>query len=295
VREIEEAAARIAPYVRRTPTIELSPGVELKLEFLQVTGSFKPRGMFNKMLSSAVPDAGVVAASGGNAGLAVAYAAGRLGHRAEIFVPEGAPVVKVARIESYGALVHRAGATYADAAEASVAHAEATGAMTIHAYDQPEVVAGAGTIGLELPPVDTVLVAVGGGGLIAGIASWFAGRVRVVAVEPEGSPTLAAAVAAGRPVDVDAGGVASDSLGARRIGALAWEQVMLGHITGNVVLPGDAVLAARQELWSALRIAAEPGGAAALAALSSGAYVPSPGERVCVIVCGANASPADLA
>ena len=295
VGDIEAAAARIAPYVRRTPTIDWGPGVVLKLECLQVTGSFKPRGMVNRMLTADVPAAGVVVASGGNAGLAVTYAAQALGHQAEVFVPANAPDVKVAGITAYGARVHREGATYADALEASHHHATATGAVVIHAYDQPEVVAGAGTIGAELPDVDTVLVAVGGGGLIAGIASWFEGAVRVVAVEPDGCPTLAAAMEAGGPVDIAPGGVASDSLGAGRIGDLAWAQVERGHIASSLVLPGDAILAARQELWSSMRVATELGGVAALAALTSGAYVPAAGERVAVIVCGANASPADLA
>jgi threonine dehydratase len=275
--------------------MQLEPGIVLKLEQLQVTGSFKPRGMFNRLLSATVPPAGVVAASGGNAGLAVAYSARALGHRAEIFVPTATPLLKAARIEEYGARVHRVGDDYAAALEASMAAAGASGALVVHAYDQTEVVAGAGTVGMELPEVDTVLVAVGGGGLIAGIASWFGGSLRVVAVEPEGCPTLAAAVRAGGPVDVETGGVASDSLGARRLGDLAWLEVAAGHITASLVVPGEAVLEARRSLWDRARLATEPGGATAYAALHSGVYVPGPGERVAVVVCGANASPADLA
>ncbi len=288
------AAGRIAPYVRSTPMLELEPGLLLKLELLQVTGSFKPRGMFNRLLSAELPSAGVVAASGGNAGLAVAYAARALSVRAEIFVPHGTPALKSERIEEYGAVVHHAGDRYAEALEASLAAAAATGALVVHAYDQPEVVAGAGTVALELPEVDTVLVAVGGGGLIAGIASFYAGSVRVIGVEPDGCPTLARAIAAGAPVDVETGGVASDSLGARRLGALAWAEVANGHVAGSLVVPGDAVLEARRALWDRVRLAAEPGGATAYAALTCDAYRPAAGERVAVIVCGANASPADL-
>jgi threonine dehydratase len=294
-RLIGAAAERIAPFIRHTPTLQLQPGIVLKLEYLQVTGSFKPRGMFNRLLSTPVPAAGVVAASGGNAGLAVAYAARELGYRAEIFVPSGTPALKVARIEEYGAVVRRVGASYAEALDASLEAAASSGAATVHAYDQPEVVAGAGTIAMELPEVDTVLVAVGGGGLIAGVAAWFAGSVRVVGVEPDGCPTLAAALEAGGPVDVQTGGVASDSLGARRLGALAWYEVEREHIADSLVVPGEAVLEARRELWSTARIASELGGAAAYAALTSGRYVPGPGERVAVILCGGNASPSDLA
>ncbi|HTX00860.1 MAG TPA: threonine/serine dehydratase [Acidimicrobiales bacterium] len=292
--EIKQAAERIRPYVRSTPCLEYRDGVVLKLEQLQVTGSFKPRGMFNRMLCASVPPAGVVAASGGNAGLAVAYAARRLGHRASIYVPTPTPAVKIARIEEYGGEVHQVGATYNEALEASARAAAASGAIVVHAYDQPEVVAGAGTVAMELPALDTVLVAVGGGGLIGGIAAWFAGSARVVGVEPDGCPTLAEAMRAGGPVDVETGGVASDSLGARRLGELAWAEVERGHVSDSLVISGQAVLDARRELWSEARIATEPGGATAYAALSSGAYERRPGERVAVIVCGANASPGDL-
>lgn len=302
--DIEQAAARLTGRVRRTPTIAVEPGVladgpaVLKLECLQVTGSFKPRGIFNRMLTAEVGPAGVVAASGGNAGLAVAYAARQLDHRAEVFVPESAPPVKVARLQSYGATVHQVGASYAEALEASGRRAEETGALVVHAYDQPEVVAGQGTLGRELeeqaPGIDTVLVAVGGGGLIAGVAAWYAGRVRVVAVEAEGSPTLNAAWAAGEPVDIDPSGVAADSLGARRLGRIAWSQIELGHIAQSIVVGGDDILEARRTLWSDLRVAAEPGASAATAALTTGAYKPEPGEKVAVVVCGGNADPADL-
>lgn len=290
---IAEAAERIRPFVRRTPTVVWVDGVELKLECLQVTGSFKARGMFNRLLT-ADGAAGVVAASGGNAGLAVAHAAMTLGLDAVIFVPEAAPAVKVARIEGTGATVRRVGATYADALEASADHAARTGALVVHAYDQPEVVAGAGTIAAELPAVDTVLVAVGGGGLIAGVASWFEGAVRVVAVESAGCPTLAEATKAGHPVDITPRGVAADSLGARRIGAIAWERWTKGHIHDTVLVPDESIAEARSALWRGMRVAAEPGGVTALAALRSGAYTPVPGERIAVIVCGANASPHDL-
>lgn len=294
-RGIETAAKRIEGWVRRTPTLDSGGGVMLKLECLQVTGSFKPRGSFNRLLSTEVGEAGIVVASGGNAGLAAAHAAHELGHRATVFVPAGAPVAKVSRIEALGGQVHAVGATYAEALEASARHAEQTGAVVIHAYDQPEIVAGAGTLAAELPEVDTVLVAVGGGGLIGGIAAWFSGSAKVVGVEPEGSPTLGAAMAAGAPVDIDASGVASDSLGARRIGSLCWEQVEAGHVDDCIVLPGEELVAARHDLWNRFRVVSEVGGAAAWAALQSGAYSPAPGERVAAIICGANTDPADLA
>ncbi len=292
---VREAAGRIAPHIRRTPVLELAPGVVLKLELLQVTGSFKPRGMFNRLLSADVPEAGVVVASGGNAGLAVAYAARALGQRAEIFVPDTTPAIKADRIAAYGATVRRAGRGYDEALAASLEAAARSGALVVHAFDQPEVVAGAGTLAMELPEVDTVLVAVGGGGLAAGVAAYFAGSVKVIGVEPDGCPTLAAAIAAGEPVEVEVGGIASDSLGARRLGGIAWQQVELGHLAGSVLVTADAVAAARRALWGEVRLAAEPGGATAYAALTGGAYRPAPGERVCAVVCGANASPADLA
>lgn len=303
--EIEAASTRVAGYVRTTPIIHLETGalglnarVVLKFEQLQHTGSFKPRGAFNRLLSSSVPSAGVIAASGGNHGLAVAYAARQLGHRAEIFVPEVCPPIKVERLRSYGAVVTQIGATYAEALRASQARAEQTGALVVHAYDQPEVVAGQGTLGLEFerqaPDLDTVLIAVGGGGLIGGVAAWFEGRVRVIGVEPESAPSMATALKAGEPVDTEVGGVAVDSLGARRVGALAFS--LFKHYGERVVLVSDeSIRAAQRALWNDLRIIAEPGGATATAALLSGAYQPAPGEHVGVVICGGNTDPSLLA
>lgn len=302
--DIEEASKRIAGYVRETPVIHLEPGfrgidarVILKLEQLQHTGSFKPRGAFNRILSNAVPSAGVIAASGGNHGVAVAYVAQQLGYRAEIFVPEVCPAVKVQRLRSYGAEVTIVGASYAEALLASQARAAETGALVVHAYDQPEIVAGQGTLGCEFarqaPELDTVLLAVGGGGLIAGVAAWFAGDARVIGVEPESAPTLAGALKAGKPIDVEVGGVAVDSLGARRAGGLAFS--LAQHYVERIVLVSDdSIRAAQCALWDDLRIIAEPGGATAIAALLSGAYRPAPGERVGVVVCGGNADLSQL-
>ncbi|HEX5497517.1 MAG TPA: threonine/serine dehydratase [Mycobacteriales bacterium] len=296
------AEARLAGRVRRTPVVKVERGVfgtpvTLKLELLQHTGSFKPRGAFNRVLAGTVPEAGLIAASGGNAGLAVAHVAGELGHRAEIFVPESSPAIKIARLRRLGATVHVTGAFYADALAASTRRAERTGALVVHAYDQPEVVAGNGTVGLEVgrqvPGLDTVLVAVGGGGLVAGVAAAVGGRVRVVAVEPERIPTLHSALAAGGPVDVPVGGVAADSLGARRIGAVCMAVAARVGMT-SVLVPDDAILRARRVLWEELRVPAEPGGATALAALLCGAYRPGRGERVAAVVCGGNTDPATL-
>jgi threonine dehydratase len=304
--DVEEAAGRVGGRVRRTPVVEVEPEafdtsapLLLKLELLQHTGSFKPRGIFNRILceqATARAD-GVIAASGGNAGLAVAYAAARLGLRAEIFVPESSSPVKVARLRELGAAVSVTGAWYADAYAASQRRAEATGALVVHAYDQPEVAAGQGTVARELeaqaPRFDTVLVAVGGGGLLAGIATWVAGRARVVAIEPERCPTLAAAIERGEPVDVEVGGVAADSLGARRLSAGALAAARRAG-AASVLVPDEAILEARRRLWAQLRVVAEPGGACALAALTCGAYRPAPGERVAVVVCGGNTDPSDL-
>jgi threonine dehydratase len=300
--EIRAAADRIRPYVRTTPLLPLEAAafgvpVTLKLECTQHTGSFKARGAFNRLLSAPVPDAGVIAASGGNHGLAVAYAARELGLHAEIFVPEIASPVKVARLRSLDATVIQTGSRYGEALAASAVRAAETGAMVVHAYDQPEVHAGQGTVAAELdaqmPGLDTVVVAVGGGGLLAGITSWYAGRARVVAVEPERIPTLASALDAGHPVDVDVSGVAADSLGATRIGAASLD-LARGAGVRPVLVTDDAIMAARRRLWNEARIAVEPGGAAALAAILSSAYAPEPGERVAVIVCGANTDPSDL-
>jgi threonine dehydratase len=245
-----------------------------------------------------VPDAGVIAASGGNHGAAVAYAARQLGHVAEIFVPEPTPDIKVERLRRYGARVMLVGASYAEAHAACRARAAQTGALEVHAYDQPEVVAGQGTLGRELEQqlgaVDTVLVAVGGGGLIAGVAAWFAGRTKVVAVEPERCPTLYSAVRAGAPTDIEVSGVAADSLGARRIGALAFD-IAQRHVDSVMLVSDEEIRGSQRALWDSLRVLAEPGGAAALAALRSGRYQPAPGERVTVIVCGGNTDPSRFA
>jgi threonine dehydratase len=298
---IEQAAARIARRVRATPCIGLEPRafgsparLTLKLELMQHTGSFKPRGAFNRILSAQVPEAGVIAASGGNHGAAVAYAARQLGHVAEIFVPVSTPDIKVERLRRYGARVMLVGASYAQAHAACRERAQASGALEVHAYDQGEVLAGQGTLARELErqteALDTVLVAVGGGGLIGGVAAWFAGRLKVIGVEPERCPTLYAAREAGEPVDVEVSGVAEDSLGARRIGDLAFA-VAQRYVQDVVLVTDEEIRQTQRALWESLRILAEPGGAAALAGLRSGKYQPAPGERVGVIICGGNTDP----
>ena len=263
----------------------------LKLEFLQHTGSFKPRGAFANLLTRRAPEAGIVAASGGNHGAAVAYAAMRLGIPATIFVPTVASPAKLERIRGYGAELVVGGERYADALEASEAFAARTGALPVHAYDQAETMLGQGTVGLEIEAdaldIDTLLVAVGGGGLIGGIAAWYEGRVRVLAVEPELAPTLHDALAAGRPVDAPAGGIAADSLAPRQVGGLMFP-IAQRFVERAVLVSDEAIRDARQRLWDVLRVAAEPGGAATLAALISGRYRPAPGERVAVLLCGAN-------
>jgi threonine dehydratase len=302
--DIDAAAGRITGRIRRTPVLDLHAGalgldhpVTLKLELFQHTGSFKPRGAFSRVLSADVPAAGLVAASGGNHGLAVAHVARTLGLPAEVFVPTASSPVKVARLRSYGVRVVVGGDYYADAYLASAERAQETGALVVHAYEGTSTVAGQGTLARELgeqrPDVDTVLVAVGGGGLVAGIASWYAGRARVVSVEPERIPTLAAALDSGGPVDVDVSGVAADSLGARRLGTTAYRAVVAAGVV-PVLVSDDAILDARQRLWDEVRIAAETGGATALAALTTGAYRPAPGERVAIVVCGGNTDPRDL-
>jgi threonine dehydratase len=300
--DIEAAAARILGRVRVTPVVQPGAGfagggaeVFLKLEYLQHSGSFKPRGAFNRVLAEArLPDSGLIAASGGNHGAAVAYVARELGVQAEIFVPEIAGPAKIARLRDYGATLRIGGRDYAEALAASRVRQAETGALSIHAYDEFAVVAGQGTLARELErqcgELDSILVAVGGGGLIAGVASWYAHGPRIVAVEPERSRALNAALALGEPCDVDVGGVAADSLGARRVGAIAF-QVAQARGVASVLVEDNAIVAAQRLLWSQLRIVAEPGGAAALAALLSGAYVPQRGERVAVIVCGANTDP----
>ena len=301
---IQQTYHRIAPLARRTPGAEVAlplPGgprrVALKLELLQRSGSFKGRGAFATLSEGRLPAAGVTAASGGNHGAAVALAARHFGVAAEIFVPDLAAPAKVARLRRYGAHVHTIPGTYQDAYEACAAHAGRTGARLVHAFDDPVVVAGQGTLGLELESqvtVDTVIVAVGGGGLAAGIAAWFDGRAKIVAVETEGTASLAAALAAGSPVDVPIGGLAADALGARRIGALPFA-VLQTRVAQSVVLADDALRRAQWLLWDECRLVTEPGGAAAVAALLDGAYVPAVDERVVAIVCGGNVDPATVA
>lgn len=301
--DVLAAARRIEGRVRRTPLMAPTSQDEvwLKCEFLQHCGVFKTRGAFNRQLGASetgeLSTAGIVVASGGNAGLAQAYAASQLGIRATVFVPQSAPEVKVVRIERYGAEVVRVGAEYAEAYEAAVAFARSTGATFAHAYDQPEVAAGAGTLAEEIledePTIDTIVVAVGGGGLYAGVAASALGRARVVAVEPETIPTLNRAMSAEQPVDVSVSGVAADALGARRIGALAFA-AQKAERPVSVLVTDDEIVQARQELWHQYRIASEFGAATAYAALLSGRYVPGDGERVAVVVCGANTDPTTL-
>lgn len=302
--DIKAAARRIAGDVRRTPVMELDLGrrVTLKLEQLQVTGSFKPRGAFNAMRAKPPGPAGVVAASGGNHGAAVAAAAQALGLRAEIFVPEITAEAKRTRIQGFGARLVVGGAAYDAAREASEARATETGALLIHAYDQPEVLAGQGTVAAEWseqsPDLTHLLVAVGGGGLIGGMASWHvATGVTLVAVEPEGCPCLHAALAAGRPVPAPVGGAAADSLGARQVGALMFPLAARLYAEGRLVptlVTDAAIREAQLRLWNEARVVAEPGGATALAALLSGRWVPPAGARMGVLVCGANTDPASL-
>ena len=295
----------IRPYVRHTPIVMVdgqdfglgAPPIVLKLEFLQHTGSFKPRGAFVNLLTRPAPPPGVAAASGGNHGVAVAYAAMRLGIRATIFVPRITSPAKTERIRGYGAELVVAGERYADALAASEDFVTRTGALAIHAYDQPETIIGQGTVGLEIeedaPKIDTLLVAVGGGGLIGGIAAWYAGRIRIVAVEPELAPTLHDALAAGRPIDAPAGGVAADSLAPRRVGELMFP-IARRFVERSVLVSEEAIRSAQRALWATLRVVAEPGGAAAVAALLSGAYQPARGERVSVLLCGANTAAIDF-
>lgn len=303
--DIRAAARRIAPHIRRTPIMHLSTadtGLEvpltLKLEQLQVTGSFKPRGAFNRLLSNPIPAAGVVAASGGNHGLAVAHAARTLGIKAEIFVPDITPEAKRRRIAATGATLTVGGAAYDQARIASEARAAETGALILHAYDQEEILAGQGTIGLELeqdaPDLTHILVAAGGGGLYGGIASWYGDRAEMIVVEPDECPTLFIAGMSGRPIDVPSGGIAADSLGARRAGTLAFA-VMMRHGGRAVLVKDEAIRSAQLWLWNNLRIVAEPGGATALAALLSGAWTPPAGAHLGIVICGANCDPASLA
>ena len=300
---IAETERRIRPYVRRTPVLAAdladfwpsvqgrSQPVALKLEFLQHSGSFKARGAFANLLTRAVPPVGVVAASGGNHGAAVAYAAMTLGVPATVFLPSVTSPAKAERIERYGAKLVVGGERYADALAASEAFVKESGALPVHAFDQPETLLGQGTVGLEieadLPEIDTLLVATGGGGLIGGIAAWFAGRIKIIAVEPEGAPTLFKAFAAGRPVDAEAEGIAADSLAPKQVGQLMFPLAQ-AYVERSLLVGDDDIRAAQLALWDVLRVVAEPGGAAAMAALLSGRYRPAQGERVAVLLCGAN-------
>ncbi len=301
---ISDAYLRIAPHIRHTPLLELGAdpfglgcGVTFKLEFLQHAGSFKSRGAFNTLLSHDLPKSGVTAASGGNHGAAVAFAARQLGIPAKIFVPEISSPIKIATIKGFGAEIVIGGARYDDAQTACNAYAEASGALLVHPFDAPETLAGQATIGLEwerdgLVP-DTVLIACGGGGLIGGIAAWWQGKVNLVGVEPEGSCCLHAALEAGGPVPVDVHSVAADSLGAKRVGQMAFDiaKTAIDHVA---LVSDDAIRNAQKVLWRDFRIMSEPGGAAALAALLSGAYTPKKGERVGVLLCGANVDPTTI-
>jgi threonine dehydratase len=299
--DIADVHRRIAPHIRRTPILATRGSdvalaafpLTLKLEHLQHAGSFKTRGAFANLLSRPVPRAGVVAASGGNHGVAVAYAAMRVGCPARIFLPSVSSPAKVERIRAYGAELCMAGDSYDEALAASAAWAAESGALAVHAFDQRETVLGQGTLALELaaqaPDLDTVLVAVGGGGLIGGVASWYGGAIRVIGVEPCAAPTLTMARKAGRPVDAPAAGIAADSLAPKRVGELVFP--IAQALVDRVLLVEDAAIAQAQRiLWDTARIVAEPGGAAAFAALTSGAYRPAADERVAVIVCGGNAN-----
>jgi threonine dehydratase len=299
---VSAAAERISPYVRHTPVLQDDLGtgapVTLKLELLQHAGSFKPRGAFNRLLSATIPPEGVIAASGGNHGAAVAYAARTLGVSAEIFVPAATPATKIARIAAYGARVARVGETYAEALIASRQRQAETGALEIHAYDHPDVLAGQGTVAREFeqdaPDLTHILVATGGGGLIGGIAAWYAGSVKVISVEPESCPGLHDALRAGHPVGAPVGGLAADSLGARQVGDLMFPLAQR-FVSQTVLVSDESIEAAQRLLWDRFRLVAEPGGATATAALLSGRFQPPAGARVGVLVCGANTDPAKVA
>ena len=296
----------IRPHIRRTPVIEVdgadfgldSITLVFKLELFQHGGSFKARGAFTNLLTREIPDVGVVAASGGNHGVAVAFAAMKLNRPATIFVPSVASPAKVERIRRYGAELVIAGDRYADALEASQEWIQRTGALPIHAYEAVETLLGQGTLGLELeeqsPRLDTLLVAVGGGGLIGGVAAWFENRTRIISVEPELAPTLERALEAGRPVDAPAGGIAADSLAPRQVGQLMFP-IAQKYVRESLLVTDDQIVESQKKLWETMRIAAEPGGATALAALLSGRYKPQPGERVGVVVCGGNTEAVDFA
>jgi len=291
--------ALIRPHIRCTPIIEIdgadigigSNKLCLKLELFQHSGSFKARGAFANLLTRKIPATGVVAASGGNHGAAVAYAAMKLNVPAKIFVPTVSSPAKLQRIRDYGADLVVEGDRYADALAASEVWAKQSGALPVHAFDQDETMLGQGTIGMELeeqaPGIETLLVSVGGGGLIAGVAAWYAGRVKVIGVEPYTSPTLTKALEAGHPVDAEAGGIAADSLAPRRVGDRVFP-IAEQHVHGTVLVTEEAILAAQKILWDVLRIVAEPGGVAAFSAILSGAYQPMAGERVAIVISGGN-------
>ncbi|MBX3606578.1 MAG: threonine/serine dehydratase [Piscinibacter sp.] len=296
---IRHAAERLRPHVRRTPILEVDgadigrPGVHFvfKLECLQHSGSFKVRGAFTHLLTRPLPAAGVAAASGGNHGAAVAFAAQRTGTPATIFVPGVSAAVKREQIAACGATLRIVGERYADALAACEAYQRESGALALHAFDQPETLLGQATVALEFeqqaPDLDAVLVAVGGGGLIGGMAAWYRGATRLIGVEPQAAPTLTRALAAGHPVDAPAGGVAADSLAPRQVGALMFP-IARQHVETTVLVDDAAILAAQRQLWRVLRLAVEPGGAAAFAAVTSGAWPVRPGQRIGILLCGAN-------
>jgi threonine dehydratase len=302
---IAAAHERIAPHIRRTPVVAADGAdfglkdvrLVFKLELLQHAGSFKSRGAFNNMLTRAIPAAGVVAASGGNHGVAVAYAAMKTRHAATIFVPSVASPVKMEQIRSYGAKLEIAGERYNDALIASQRFVETSGALPVHAFDQYETLQGQATVGREFeqqaPDLDAVLVAVGGGGLIGGIAAWYRGRVPIVGVEPEEAPTLTRALEAGEPVDAPAGGIAADSLAPKRVGTLMFP-IAQRYVAGTTLVTDEAIREAQRALWKMLRIVAEPGGAAAFAALLSGRWKPKAGQTIGVLVCGGNTTAVDF-
>jgi threonine dehydratase len=302
---IKETYRLIAPHIRRTPLISLTGAdfaladfpLTLKLELTQHAGSFKTRGAFANLLLRSVPAVGVVAASGGNHGAAVAYAAQKLGKAAKIFVPRISSPAKIQRIRDYGADLVVGGERYPDAFAASETWRLESGALGVHAFDQVETMLGQGTIGLELdeqaPAIDTLLVGVGGGGLIGGIAAWYGGRVRVIGVEPEAAPTLYKAFEAGKPVDAEMGGIAADSLAPRQVGQLVFP-IARKHVERVVLVTDDAIRQAQKALWGTLRVVAEPGAAAAFSALLSGRYIPAKGERVGVLVSGGNTVAVDF-
>jgi threonine dehydratase len=302
---VEATYALIQPYVRQTPVVSVSGadfglpdvGLTFKLEHLQHSGSFKARGAFTNLLTRQVPPAGVIAASGGNHGVAVAYAAQRLGVKARIFLPSVSSPAKIERIRSYGAELVVGGDLYADALAASEVAVRESGALPVHAFDQLETLLGQATVGLELskqaPDLDSLLVPVGGGGLIGGIAAWCRGRPRVIGVEPCEAPTLTEARRAGRPADAPAGGLAADSLAPRRVGDLMFP-IAQQFVERVVLVSDDDIRSAQIRLWEVLRLVAEPGGAASLAALLSGGYVPSAVERVGVLISGGNTTAVDF-